>query len=128
MRIFFNVLSWFTPYWDCKPTNAFHADSPGVYTSDKFLNLSTKDKIHLKTDCINGSIINGVQQPILCSLLSDKQPGYKVFREPETIQFTKINNFFNTIIFYLEDDNNEEVIFNGENVDFHIAIDHNLNY
>ena len=26
----------FTPYWDHKPTNAFHADSPGVYTSVKF--------------------------------------------------------------------------------------------
>ena len=27
----------FTPYVDYKPSNAIHADSPGVYTSDKIL-------------------------------------------------------------------------------------------
>ena len=31
---FYNLLG-FTPYWDYEPTNAFNADSPGVYTSDK---------------------------------------------------------------------------------------------
>ena len=38
----------FSPYWGFKPTNAIHADSPGGYTSDEILNLSTIDKIHLK--------------------------------------------------------------------------------
>ena len=32
-RSFFSTLVCFTPYWDYKPTNAIHADSPGVYTS-----------------------------------------------------------------------------------------------
>ena len=40
----------FTPCWDYKLTNAFHSDSPGVYTSEKILNLSTIDRIHLKGD------------------------------------------------------------------------------
>ena len=41
-----HTLLGFTPYWHYKPTNAIHADSPGVYTSDKFiLNLNTKNKI-----------------------------------------------------------------------------------
>ena len=31
----FNVLLGFTPYWDYKLTIAIHADSPGVYTSQK---------------------------------------------------------------------------------------------
>ena len=35
-KFFFNTLSGFTPYWDYKPTNAIHADNPGVYTSGKF--------------------------------------------------------------------------------------------
>ena len=34
-KSFFNALLGFTPYWDDKPTNAIHADSPGVYTSEK---------------------------------------------------------------------------------------------
>ena len=44
----FYTLLRFTRYWDYKPNNAIYADSPGVYTSDKNLNLSTTDKIHLK--------------------------------------------------------------------------------
>ena len=58
----FYTLLGFTPYWDYKPTNAFNADSPGVYTSDKIiLNLSTIDKILLKCDCIDGSVQDGVR-------------------------------------------------------------------
>ena len=30
---FLNTFLSFTSYWDYKPTNAIHADSPGVYTS-----------------------------------------------------------------------------------------------
>ena len=59
---FFHTLLGFDPYWDYKPTNAIHADSPGVYTNDKhILNLNTIKKIHLKCDCIDGSIQDGVR-------------------------------------------------------------------
>ena len=46
-RPFISNLLGLTPYLDYKPTNAIHADSPGVYTSDKSINLITIDKIHL---------------------------------------------------------------------------------
>ena len=119
-KSFFHTLFSFTPYWDYKPTNAIHADAPGVYTSDKvILNLNTINKIHLKCDCIDGSIQDGVRQPILFSFVLDKPSGYKVFCEPETIHYKKINKtVFNTITFYLEDDNNEEVDFNQETLTF----------
>ena len=32
---FFHILLKFEPFWDYKPFNAIHADSPGVYTTDK---------------------------------------------------------------------------------------------
>ena len=35
-KSFFITLLGSTPYWDYRPTNAIHAPSPGVYTSDKF--------------------------------------------------------------------------------------------
>ena len=57
----------FTPYWDYKPTNPIHADRPGAYSSDKIFNLSTIDKIHLKCDVIDGSVVTGIQEPILFS-------------------------------------------------------------
>ena len=110
-RSFFHTLVGFTPYWDYKP--------PGVYTSDKILNLNTTKKIHLKCDCFNGSIQHGIRHPILYSFVLDKKPGYKIFCEPETIHYRKINkSVLNTITFYLEDDNNEEVDFNGETLTF----------
>ena len=108
---FFHTSLGFTPYWDYKPSN--------VYTSDKNLNLNTVNKIHLKSDIIDGSVVDGVRQPILYSFVLDKRPGYKVFCEPETIHYKKINkSVVNTITFYLEDDNNKEVDFNQETLTF----------
>ena len=110
-RSFFHTLLGFTPYWDYKPSN--------VYTSDKILNLNTVNKIHLKCDIIHGSVVDGVRQPILCSFVLDKKPGYKVFCEHETIHYKKINkSVLNTITFYLEDDDNKEVDFNQETLTF----------
>ena len=119
-KSFFHTLLGFDPYWDYKPTNPIHADSPGVYTNDKvILNLNTIDEIHLKCNCIHGSIQDGVRQPILFSFVLDKPSGYKVFCEPETNLYKKINkSVLNTITFHIEDDNNEEVDFNGETLTF----------
>ena len=36
-KSFFSTLSNFPPYWDYKPTNVIHTDSPSVETSDKHL-------------------------------------------------------------------------------------------
>ena len=89
------------------------------YISQKNVNLSNTNKIHLKFDVIDGSIVCGNKQPIFYSFVLDKKPGYKVFSEPETIHYKKINkSVLNTITFYLEDDNNEEVDFNGETLTF----------
>ena len=119
-RSFFHTLLGFTPYWEYKTTIAIHADSPGICTSDKIkLNLNTINKIHLKCDCIDGSIQDEVRQPILFSFVLDKPSGYKVLCEPETIHCKKINKSVrNTITVYLEDDNNEVVNFNGETLTF----------
>ena len=110
-RSFFHTLLGFTPHWDYKP--------PGVYTSDKIWNINTIIKNLLKRDVIDGSVDDGVRQPILYSFVLDKKPGYKVFCEPETIHYEKINkSVSNTITFYLEVDNNKEVDFNQETLTF----------
>ena len=73
----------------------------------------------MKCDCIDGSIQDGVRQPILFSFVLDKPSGYKIFSEPETIHYKTTNkSVLNTITFYLEDDNDEEVDFNGETLTF----------
>ena len=110
-KSFFHTLLGHDPSFDYKV--------PGVYSSDKILNLNTTNKIHLKCDCIDGSNQNGLRQPILYSFVLDKPSGYKIFSEPETIHYKKIKkSVSNTIKFYLEDDNNKEVDFNGETLTF----------
>ena len=110
-KSFFSTILGFTPGWDYKHYNK--------YISQKIVNLGVTNKIHLKCDCIDGSVVNGVRQAILYSFVLDKLPGYKVFSEPETIHYKKINkSVLNTITFYLEDDNNEEADFNGETLTF----------
>ena len=110
-KSFFSTILGFTSGWDYKHYNK--------YVSQKIVNLSNTNKIHLKCDCIDGSIQDGVRKPILFSFVLDKPAGYKVFCEPETIPYKKINkSVLNTITFYLEDENNAEVNFNEETLTF----------
>ena len=85
-KSFFSTLLGFTPGWDYKDYNQ--------YLSQKIVNLSSTNKIHLKCDAIDGSVVNGIREPILYSFVLDKKPGYKVFSEPETIHFKKKINLF----------------------------------
>ena len=108
---FFSTILGFTAGWDYKHYNQ--------NLSQKIVNLSSTNKIHLKCDAIDGSVVNGVRQPILYSFVLDKPSGYKVFCEPETIHYKKINkSVLNTITFCLEDDNNKVVDFNRETMTF----------
>ena len=110
-KSFFSTILGFAPDWDYKHYNK--------YIGQKIVNLSNTNKIHLKCDVTDGSVVNGLRQSILYSFVLDKKPGYKVFSEPESIHYKKINkSVLNTITFYLEDDNNEEVDFNGETLTF----------
>ena len=113
-KSFFSTILGFTAGWDYKHYNQ--------YLSQKVVHLSSTNKIHLKADVIDGSIVDGVRQPILYSFVLDKPSGYKIFCEPETIHYKKINkSVLNTITFYL-DDNNGEVDFNGETLNFTLQI------
>ena len=80
-RTFLDSFLNFKPYWNHKPTNAIHAVSPGVYTTDKILYLNTISKIHLKCDIIIGSVVNGIREPKTFTFILNKLSGYKVFCE-----------------------------------------------
>ena len=80
-KSFFSTLLGFTSGWDYKHYNE--------YISQKILNLVSTNKINLKCDVIDGSVVNGSRQPILYSFVLVKKPGYKVFSEPEIVQYIK---------------------------------------
>ena len=63
-KSFFSNILAFISGWDYKHYNE--------YFSRKIVNLSTTNKIHLKCDVIDGSVLNGVRHPILYSFVLDK--------------------------------------------------------
>ena len=91
----------------------------GSYKSDKPINITGIDKIHLKCDCIHGSIVNGVRKPILYSFAWSSPPGHKMYKEPRVKLFKKVNkSVLSHITFYLEDDDYKPVDFHGETISF----------
>ena len=91
----------------------------GLYKSDRPVNITGIDIVHLKCDCIDGSIVNGVREPILYSLALDQPPGHKIYKEPKVKLFKKINkSVLSHITFYFEDDDYRAVDFNGETISF----------
>ena len=54
----------------------------GTHTSEKPVMISIIDKVHLKCDCVDGSIVNGLQEQILFSFNLSAPPGYKIIKEP----------------------------------------------
>ena len=65
--------------------------SSGTFTSGKPINLTETDKIHSKCDCIDGSNVNGIRQPVLYSFALDEPPGHKIFRKPSNKHYILIN-------------------------------------
>ena len=58
---FFTILGFTQSHQDpLNDIDGFYQILPGSYKSDKPINITGIDKIHLKCDCINGSIVNGV--------------------------------------------------------------------
>ena len=66
-KSFFSTILGFTAGWDYKHYNQ--------YLSQKSVTLSTTNKIHLKCDVIDGSVVDGVRQPIIYSFVLDKPSG-----------------------------------------------------
>ena len=63
--------------------------------------ISILDRVYLKCDCVDGSIVNGIREQILFSFNLSVPPGYKIIKEPTTVLYKKIlkhdwkpSNFF----------------------------------
>ena len=99
--------------------DGFYQLIAGSYKSDKLINITGIDKVHLKCDCIQGSIINGVRESILFSFALSSPPGHKIYKEPRIKLFKKINkSVLSHITFYLEGDDHKPVDFNNETISF----------
>ena len=71
--------------------------------------------MHLKSDCIDGSIVNGIREPIFYCFALVKPSCHKIYKEPRIKQFKKINkSVLSHFTSYVEDDDHRPVDFNGE--------------
>ena len=99
--------------------DGFYQLIAGSYKNDKPINITGIDKIHLKCDRIQGSIVNGIREPILYSFALSSPPGHKIYKEPKVKLFKKINkSVLSHITFYFEDDDYKPVDFHGETISF----------
>ena len=64
----------------------------GTYEIEKSIDITKIDNIHLKRDCIDGSIVNGIGKPILYSFVLDKPLRHKGSKTPRVYVFKKVNN------------------------------------
>ena len=97
--------------------------SEGTHRSEKPVMITTTVKVHLKCDCVDGSIVNGIREQILFSFNLSAPPGFKIIKEPDIILYKKINKTrLASIQFFLEDSNHNPVDFNGETLTFTIQI------
>ena len=99
--------------------DGFYQMIAGSYKSDRPINITGIDKVHLECDCIQGSIVNGIREPILFSFALSSPPGHKIYKESRVKLFKNVNkSVLSHITFYFEDDDHKPVDFNNETISF----------
>ena len=120
-KSFFYTILGFTQShsYPLEDIEGFYQLIAGLYKSERPIKITGIDKVHLKCDCVDGSIVNGTREPILYSFALDQPPGHKIYKEPKVKLFKKINKrVLSHITFYLEDDDYKPVDFNNEIISF----------
>ena len=113
---FYNILGFTQSHsYPLDDIEGFYQLIAGLYKSERSINITGIDKVHLKCNVVDGSIVNGVREPILYSFALDQPPGHKIYKEPKVKLFKKINkSILSHITFYLEDDDYKPIDFNNE--------------
>ena len=116
----------------------YERDQQTIKPSDKLYRKSFQDNVIDKTEyeglCniftkyleetkkwifFEGSFVNGIREPILHGFALDQPPGHKIYKQPRVKLFKEVNeSVLSLITFYLEDDDQKPVDFNGETISF----------
>ena len=77
-KSFFYIILGFTQSrsYPLDDSDGFYQLIEGSYKSDKPTIITGIDKIHIKCDCVQGSIVNGIREPILYSFALSSPPGH----------------------------------------------------
>ena len=121
IKSFFYTILGFTQLhsYPLDEIDSFYQLIPGSYIYDKPINITGIDKVHLKFDCIDDSMMNGIRKPISYSFALDQLPGHKIYKEAKIKLFKKTNKrVLSNPTFYLDDDDYKPVDFINETVSF----------
>ena len=92
---------------------------PSEFKSNGPVNITGINKVNSKCDCFNGSIVNGIREPILYSFGLTSTQAHIINDESENKLFKKIKKSVLThITFYFEDDDHKPVDFNNETISY----------
>ena len=81
--LFYSILGFTQSHsYPLDDIEGFYQLIPGSYKSDRRNNITGINWVHLKTDCLQGSIVNCIRGPVLYSFVFSSHPGYKIFKEP----------------------------------------------
>ena len=58
---------------------------PRIYKSEEPNKKTGTDKVRLKCNCVNGSFVNGVREPILFIFDLGKPPGHEIYKTARMI-------------------------------------------
>ena len=120
-KSFFYTILGFTRsrFYPLDDIDGFYQLIVGSYKNDKSIYITGIDKIHLKCDCIQGSIVNGAREPILYSFALSSPRGHKIYKEPRIKLLKKVNkSVLSHITFYFEDDDHNYRDFSVETISF----------
>ena len=116
---FYNTILGFTQFYSVSLCDILGIIQliPGTYKSNRHFNITGIDKIHLKSDCMIGSIVNGIHEPFLYSTDPTSLPGQKIYKELgiNLLRKTK-KSVLSHITIFLEDDDHKPVDFIGKTV------------
>ena len=118
-KCFFHTILGFTQSisYPLDDIDGFYPLIAGSYKSDKPINITGIDKVHLKCYCIDGSIMNGTRKLIVYSFALDQPSGHKLHKKPRIKLFKGINKrVVSHRRFSPEDDDYKAVDFKNETI------------
>ena len=120
MSFFYTILGFTrSHFYPLDDIDGFNQMIAGSYKSDRPINITRINKVHLKCDCIQGSIMNGTREPTLYYFALDQPLVHKIYEEPRIKLFKNINkSVLPHINFYFEDNDHKLVHFIGETISF----------
>ena len=90
-----------------------------TYKRDRLFKITAYDKIQLRCDCINGSIVSGIREAFFYSCGLGSHPGHHIYNQLGVTLPKKINKtVLSHLTFYLEDDDHKPVEFSNQTISF----------